>query len=169
MMQHQQQLCRIKSDDCKQEQTLQNSIISSVSVRIKSISNTHSSFRPMGKTVDAYFIRSELATTTLAWVSLAQANASPQHSPDSPLNVKALAAPRNGTLVPSQSFSVPSVETLRIPPWPSQINVRAAPRRPQDTMTVVQRVEHRAAVDAIITAEALTGRRQLRMCGREGT
>lgn len=36
-------------------------------------------------------------------------------------------------------------------------------------MTVVQRVEHRAAVDAIMPARAAVFSDKLRMCGKEGT
>lgn len=88
-------------------------------------------------------------TATLAKLSLAQANTISHHSPDSPLNVNAFPAPPNAKFPPRQSFSTPSVDMLRIPPWPAQTSVPAAPRWPEDTMTVIQRVEQRTAEDAI--------------------
>lgn len=67
-------------------------------------------------------------TATLAKLSLAQANTISHHSPDSPLNVNAFPAPPNAKFPPRQSFSTPSVDMLRIPPWPAQTRVPAAPR-----------------------------------------
>lgn len=45
---------------------------------------------------------------------------------------------------------------LRTPPWPAQATAPAALRRPEDTMTVSQREEQRAAEDAIIPSPTAT-------------
>lgn len=75
-------------------------------------------------------------------------------SPDSPLNVNAFPAPPHIRFPPRHNVSAPSVDILRTPPWPTHTTAPAALRCPEDTMTVIQREEQRAAEDAIIPSSS---------------
>lgn len=84
----------------------------------------------------------------------------------SPLNVNAFPATPRTKLPLHHNLSVPRVEKRRISPFSGEKTALAILWRPEDTATVIQRVEHRTVKDAIMLTKA-TLRHALRMSGVE--